>query len=65
MSPPDEELVIFLHSKGFKVTPQRLAIFNFLINNDSHPSAEIICEEMKKTYFIAHGSSVRFPNLIP
>ncbi|MHA2097326.1 MAG: Fur family transcriptional regulator [Candidatus Kariarchaeaceae archaeon] len=48
MSSSDEELIGFLHSKGFKVTHQRLAIFKYLSNNDSHPTAETIYEAMKK-----------------
>jgi Fur family peroxide stress response transcriptional regulator len=49
MQATDEELITFLHSKGFKVTHQRLEIFKYLSNNNSHPTAETIYEAMKLT----------------
>ena len=39
-----------LKSKGLKVTPQRLAIFNVLYNTTSHPSAETIYNSLQETY---------------
>jgi len=36
--------------KGFKLTPQRLAIMKFLEGNKSHPSAEDIYLYVKKTF---------------
>lgn len=33
----------------FKFTPQRVAIINFLENNTSHPSAEMIYKEIKRS----------------
>ncbi|MCE7735026.1 MAG: transcriptional repressor [Candidatus Heimdallarchaeota archaeon] len=48
MHKSDEELVSLLHQKGFKVTPQRFAIFRYLSNNESHPSADIIFADIKK-----------------
>ncbi|MDH5401354.1 MAG: transcriptional repressor [Candidatus Heimdallarchaeota archaeon] len=45
----DEELIVLLQEKGFKVTPQRLVIYRYLVNNDSHPSADIIYSDIKKT----------------
>ncbi len=47
MHQPDEELVSILHKKGLKVTPQRLAIFRYLANNESHPSAEKVYSDIK------------------
>lgn len=38
-----------LKSKGLKVTPQRLAIFNVLYNTTSHPSAETIYNALQET----------------
>jgi Fur family peroxide stress response transcriptional regulator len=35
---------------GLKITPQRLAIFEYLEGNMSHPSAEDIFLEIKKKY---------------
>lgn len=48
MQQTDEELISVIQNKGLKVTPQRLAIFRYLSNNDSHPSAEMIFEDIKK-----------------
>ncbi len=39
-----------LKSKGLKVTPQRLAIFNVLYHTTSHPSAETIYNSLQETY---------------
>lgn len=36
--------------KGFKLTPQRIAILKFLEGNTSHPTAEDIYTEVKKTH---------------
>jgi Fur family peroxide stress response transcriptional regulator len=37
-------------AKGFKLTPQRIAILKFLEGNTSHPTAEDIFIEIKKTH---------------
>ena len=39
-----------LKSKGLKVTPQRLAIFNVLHNTTCHPSAETIYNALQETH---------------
>jgi Fe2+ or Zn2+ uptake regulation protein len=44
----DEELISLLHQKGLKATPQRLAIFRYLSDNETHPSADTIFEDIKK-----------------
>jgi len=36
--------------QGFKLTPQRLAILKYLEGNTSHPTADDIFREIKKTY---------------
>ncbi len=36
--------------KGLKLTPQRLAIFEFLDGNSGHPSAEDIYREIQRKY---------------
>ncbi|MBI5561554.1 MAG: transcriptional repressor [Deltaproteobacteria bacterium] len=36
--------------KGFKMTPQRLAILTFLEGNKTHPTAEEIFSEIKKAH---------------
>jgi Fur family peroxide stress response transcriptional regulator len=39
-----------LRDKGFKVTPQRLAIYNMLSSTKSHPNAEMIFSELQEMY---------------
>lgn len=39
-----------LRDKGFKVTPQRLAIYNALAATKAHPSAEMIYNELQPVY---------------
>lgn len=39
-----------LRDKGFKVTPQRLAIYNYLSSTKSHPNAEMIFNELQPLY---------------
>lgn len=45
-----EEIIVKYKGKGFKLTPQRLAILKFLEGNTSHPTAEDIFREIKKKY---------------
>ena len=39
-----------LREKGFKVTPQRLAIYHVLANSKVHPSAEMIYNQLQPLY---------------
>lgn len=39
-----------LREKGFKVTPQRLAIYNMLASTKTHPNAEMIFNELQAMY---------------
>jgi Fur family peroxide stress response transcriptional regulator len=39
-----------LRDQGFKVTPQRLAIYQALVATKSHPSAEMIFNELQPVY---------------
>jgi len=39
-----------LRDKGFKVTPQRLAIYSVLASTKAHPSAEMIFSELQSLY---------------
>jgi len=45
-----EKLIEKYRKKGFKLTPQRLAILKFLEGNTSHPTAEDIYKGIKKVY---------------
>lgn len=39
-----------LRSKGFKVTPQRLAVYNALAHTTAHPNAETLYKELLPYY---------------
>ena len=39
-----------LREKGFKVTPQRLAIYKILMETSKHPTAEVIFGELQSQY---------------
>ncbi len=45
-----ESLIAKYKGKGFKLTPQRLAILEFLDGNTSHPTAEDIYRAIKKRF---------------
>ncbi len=45
-----DAIVSKLKSKNLKITPQRLAIYNFLYNTTAHPSAENIFKSVEKQY---------------
>ncbi len=45
-----KELITKYRKKGFKLTPQRLAIMKFLEGNTSHPAADDIYRHIKKEY---------------
>ena len=39
-----------LEEDGFRITPQRLRIFRFLVESDSHPSVDMVYKEVKKEF---------------
>lgn len=39
-----------LENNGFRITPQRLSIFSFLVESKSHPSAEDVYQQVKKEF---------------
>lgn len=39
-----------LKENNLKVTPQRLAIYNYLVNTNKHPSAEMVYNEIKDEF---------------
>jgi Fur family transcriptional regulator, peroxide stress response regulator len=43
-------LIAAFHEKGFKATPQRLAICESVLTSKAHPSAEQVYEEVKENY---------------
>lgn len=46
----EEQVTALLRDKGFKVTPQRLAIYQVLANSKAHPSAEMIFSQLQPSY---------------
>ncbi|MPL58462.1 Transcriptional regulator PerR [bioreactor metagenome] len=46
----EEQVTDLLRDNGFKVTPQRLAIYHVLACTKAHPSAEMIFSELQSDY---------------
>lgn len=46
----DRNITEVLRSNGFKVTPQRLAVYETLANTKEHPNAEMIFTRLQATY---------------
>lgn len=46
----DQQLITHLHEKGFKVTPQRLAICKSVLSSREHPTVEQVYETVKVKY---------------
>ena len=44
------ELISIFRDNGYKVTPQRLAISNYVLTSEDHPSAEQIFHDLKKEH---------------
>ena len=53
-----EELVSSLREEGCRITPQRVAILEYLLRTDDHPSAEHIHQVVKKQYPMVSLSTV-------
>jgi Fur family peroxide stress response transcriptional regulator len=45
-----ERIIAKFHEKGFKVTPQRLAICEYVLSSKDHPSTDMVYTEMKRKY---------------
>ena len=46
----NQQLIAKLREKGFKVTPQRLAICEFVLSSKEHPTVEQVYEVVQKKY---------------
>ena len=46
----DKQVTAILRDRGFKVTPQRLAIYRVLAATKAHPSAEIIFQQLQPVH---------------
>jgi Fur family peroxide stress response transcriptional regulator len=53
-----EELVASLREEGFRITPQRIAIVEYLLKTEDHPSAEHIHKTIQKKYPMVSLSTV-------
>ncbi len=53
-----EDLVSSLREEGFRITPQRVAILDYLLGTDDHPSAEYIHKIIQKKYPMVSLSTV-------
>lgn len=53
-----EDLVSTLREDGFRITPQRVAILDYLLKTEDHPSAEYIHQTVKKQYPMVSLSTV-------
>ena len=53
-----EELVNSLREEGFRITPQRIAIVEYLLKTGDHPSAEHIHKIIQKKYPMVSLSTV-------
>lgn len=46
----EKKITELLRSNGFKVTPQRLAVYEVLANTKEHPNADMIFNSLQATY---------------
>jgi Fur family peroxide stress response transcriptional regulator len=46
----DSSIIKAFREKGYKATPQRIAISRFALHNHNHPTAEITFREVKKIH---------------
>lgn len=53
-----EEIVTSLRGEGFRITPQRIAIVDYLLKTEDHPSAELILKVVRKKYPMVGRSTV-------
>lgn len=53
-----EELVSSLREEGFRITPQRVSIVEYLLKTEDHPSAEHIHKVIQKKYPMVSLSTV-------
>jgi Fur family peroxide stress response transcriptional regulator len=53
-----EELVASLREEGFRITPQRIAIVDYLLKTEEHPSAEHIHKTIQKKYPMVSLSTI-------
>ena len=53
-----ETIIRAFREKGYRITPQRLAIFDILAKSEGHPSAEMIYKQIKKEFPVTSLATV-------
>ena len=53
-----EQIVSSLRGEGFRITPQRIAIVDYLLKTEDHPNAELIHKVVRKRYPMVSLSTV-------
>ena len=53
-----EQIVESLRDEGFRITPQRIAIVDYLLKTEDHPSADLIHKIIRKRYPMVSLSTV-------
>ena len=53
-----EQIVSSLRDEGFRITPQRIAIVDYLLKTEDHPSADLIHKVIRKRYPMVSLSTV-------
>ena len=53
-----EQIITSLRDEGFRITPQRMAIVDYLLKTEDHPSAEHIHKVIRKRYPMVSLSTV-------
>lgn len=53
-----EQIISSLRDEGLRITPQRIAIVDYLLKTEDHPSAELIHKVVRKRYPMVSLSTV-------
>jgi Fur family peroxide stress response transcriptional regulator len=53
-----EQIVASLREEGFRITPQRFAIMDYLLKTEDHPSADLIHKVIRKRYPMVSLSTI-------
>ena len=53
-----EQIVILLRDEGFRITPQRMAIVDYLLKTEDHPSAEHIHKVIQRKHPMVSLSTI-------
>jgi Fur family peroxide stress response transcriptional regulator len=53
-----EQIVTSLRDEGFRITPQRIAIVDYLLKTEDHPSADLIHKVVRKRYPMVSLSTI-------